>query len=72
VTTFMMAREVSRGRTPEIGVRIRITRFASPGRSTEARKLAKINTYHVKLFAYFLDKLQSTPDGARLAGSIIQ
>ena len=26
-------------------------------------KLAKINTYHMKLFAYFLEKLRSTPDG---------
>jgi len=26
-------------------------------------KLAKINAYHVSLFAYFLEKLQSTPDG---------
>ncbi len=26
-------------------------------------KLAKINAYHVSLFAYFLDKLKSTPDG---------
>ena len=26
-------------------------------------KLTKINTYHSVLFSYFLDKLQSTPDG---------
>ena len=26
-------------------------------------KLAKINAYHVSLFAYFLEKLKSTPDG---------
>ena len=26
-------------------------------------KVAKINAYHVKLFAYLLDKLHSTPDG---------
>ena len=26
-------------------------------------KLAKINTYHVSLFAYFLDSLKATPDG---------
>ena len=26
-------------------------------------KLAKINTFHVSLFAYYLDKLRSTPDG---------
>src|SRR5207244_7326616 len=26
-------------------------------------KLAKINTYHVSLFAYFIEKLHSTADG---------
>ena len=26
-------------------------------------KLAKINAYHVSLFAYFLEKLKATPDG---------
>ena len=26
-------------------------------------KLSRINAYHAKLFAYFLEKLQSTPDG---------
>ncbi len=26
-------------------------------------KLAKINAYHVKMFAYFLERLRSTPDG---------
>jgi len=26
-------------------------------------KLAKINTYHVQQLAYFLEKLQATPDG---------
>ena len=26
-------------------------------------KLAKIDTYHSKMFAYYLEKLRSTPDG---------
>ena len=26
-------------------------------------KLAKINTFHIQQLAYFLDKLQATPDG---------
>ena len=26
-------------------------------------KVAKINQYHVKMFAYFLEKLRATPDG---------
>ena len=37
--------------------------FASRERSRQACKLAKINAYHVSLFAYFLEKLKSIPDG---------
>jgi hypothetical protein len=32
-------------------------------RTDHLEKLAKINAYHVKMFAYFLEKLRSTPDG---------
>jgi Protein of unknown function (DUF1552) len=64
VITFMIAHEFS-GRTyPEIGVpdaHHPISHHQNdPGRLA---KLAKINNYHVTLFAYFLNKLQSTPDG---------
>ena len=31
--------------------------------AAKLEKLAKINQYHVSLFAYYLDKLRSTPDG---------
>ncbi len=64
ISTFMMAREVSYRTFPMIGV-------PDPFHATshhqndpdKLEKLTKINTYHVGLMAYFLDKLRSTPDG---------
>ncbi|PWU05523.1 MAG: hypothetical protein C5B51_14250 [Terriglobia bacterium] len=64
VITFMIAHEFS-GRTyPEIGVPD-AHHPISHHQSDPARlaKIAKINTYHVSLFAGFLKKLQSIPDG---------
>ena len=64
VGTFMLSREVSGRAYPEIGVP-----DAHHGCShhqndpAKLEKLAKINTFHMQQFAYFLDKLQSTPDG---------
>ena len=64
VITFQLVREVSTRTYPQIGV-------AEPHHATshhqnspeKLAKLAKINAYHVSLFAYFLGKLQATPDG---------
>ncbi len=64
VGTFMLARETSYRTYNQIGV-------PDPHHSTshhgndpdKLEKLAKINTYHMSLFAYFLDKLRSTADG---------
>jgi hypothetical protein len=64
VITFQMAREVSTQTYPQIGV-------PEPHHPTshhsndpvKLAKLAKINAYHVSMFAYYLDKLKSTPDG---------
>jgi uncharacterized protein DUF1552 len=44
------------------------------GDPSSIAKLIKLNTYHVKLFAYYLEKLRSTPDGdgSLLDHSIIQ
>jgi hypothetical protein len=64
VITFMIAHEFS-GRTyPEIGVPD-AHHPISHHQNDPARlaKLAKINTYHTTLFASFLEKLGSTPDG---------
>jgi len=65
VSTFMMAREVSYRTFPKIGV-------PEPFHSTShhqdkpetLEKLTKINTYHVSLVNYLLEKLKSKSDGA--------
>lgn len=64
VITFMIAHEFS-GRTyPEIGVPDAHHPISHhQGDPVRLAKLAKINTYHVTLFASFLNKLQSTSDG---------
>jgi hypothetical protein len=64
VITFMYGREFS-GRTyPELGVPEGHHPLShhqyDPGRLAS---LAKVNTYHVKMFAYFLDKLSKTKEG---------
>jgi len=64
VITFQLARETSTRTYPQIGV-------SDPHHPTshhsnipeKLAKLAKINAYHVSLFAYFVEKLHSTPDG---------
>lgn len=64
VVTFQMARESSTRTYPEIGVPEAHHPTSHHGKDPEKlEKLAKINAYHVSLFAYFLEKLQSTPDG---------
>ena len=64
VVTFMIAHEFS-GRTyPEIGVPDAHHPISHhQGDPARLAKLAKINHYHITLFASFLKKLQSTPDG---------
>ena len=64
VGTFMLSREVSGRAYPEIGVPDS-HHGCSHHQNDPAKleKLARINTFHMQQFAYFLDKLQSTPDG---------
>jgi hypothetical protein len=64
VFTFMMSRDASQRVYPNLG-------FAEPHHSMshhgnnpeKLANLVKLNTYHVSLFARFLNKLKSTPDG---------
>lgn len=64
VITFQMAREVSTRTYPQIGVPEAHHPTSHHKNDPEKlAKLAKINAYHVSLFAYFLDRLKSTPDG---------
>jgi hypothetical protein len=64
ISTFMMAREVSYRTFPMLGISEGF-HPASHHQNNAARleNLTKINTYHVSLVAYFLEKLKSTPDG---------
>lgn len=64
VSTFMIGREFS-GRTyPEIGVPDAHHPISHHLRDPiRMEKCAKINHYHVSIFADFVDKLRATPDG---------
>jgi len=64
VVTFMMGREFS-GRTyPEIGVPDAHHPISHHQRDpVRMEKCARINHYHVSLFAEFVEKMRQTPDG---------
>ncbi|HEY1340444.1 MAG TPA: DUF1552 domain-containing protein [Bryobacteraceae bacterium] len=64
VITFQLARETSTRTYPEIGVpdpHHPLTH--NNGNADMLAKVAKINAFHVSLFAYFLEKLKSIPEG---------
>jgi len=62
--TFQLAREASTRTYPEAGVSDPHHPLSHhSGDPEKLEKLAKINAYHVSLFAYFLGKLKATPDG---------
>jgi hypothetical protein len=64
VFTFMMSRELSQRTYPQIGVPDQHHGVSHHGNDPEKiAKVAKINAYHAKLFATFLERLRSTPDG---------
>ena len=64
VITTMMARETSPRTYPNIGVADQHHTVSHHRNDPEyIAKKAKIDTYHVQLLGYFLDKLRNTPDG---------
>jgi len=64
VTTFMMGHEQTNRAYAEIGIPDSHHSLSHHGGNAEKKaKLQKINIYHVRALAYFLDKLRSTPDG---------
>jgi len=64
VITFQLARETSNRTYPEIGVREPHHPLSHHGNNPEKiAKVAKINRFHVSLFAEFLKKLHKTPEG---------
>jgi len=64
VSTFMMARELSQRTYPQVSAPD--PHHATSHHQNDAKKieaLTRIQQYHITLFAYYLDKLHSTPDG---------
>ena len=64
VITFQLARETSNRSYPEIGVADPHHPTSHHGGDPEKlAKIAKINQFHVSLFAYFIEKLNSIKEG---------
>lgn len=64
VITFQLARETSNRTYPEIGVPDPHHPLSHHGNDpAKVEKIAKINRFHVSLFAEYLAKLQATPEG---------
>ena len=64
VITFQLARETSNRTYPEIGVSDPHHPLSHHGNNPDKiARMAKINAYHVSLFAEHLEKLDATPDG---------
>jgi hypothetical protein len=64
VITFMVGREFSGRSYPEIGIS-EAHHPLSHHQNDPVRiaTIAKLNTYHVSMFAYYLEKLRTTADG---------
>ncbi len=74
VTTFQLARETSNRTYPEIGVSDPHHPLSHHGNDpAKIERMAKINAFHVSLFAEFLGKLKATPEagGTLLDNSLI-
>ena len=64
VITFQLARETSNRTYNEIGVPDPHHPLTHHGNDPEKiARMAKINAFHVSLFAYYLEKLKATPEG---------
>jgi len=64
VVTFQLAREASTRTYPEIGVPEPHHPITHHGNNPEKlEKVAKINRFHVSLFAEFLQRMKNTPEG---------
>jgi hypothetical protein len=64
VFTFMLGRELSQRTYPHIGVTEPHHSISHHGNRPPAIEgHAKVNTYHLTLFAKFIERLRSTPDG---------
>jgi hypothetical protein len=64
VFTFMMSRDATQRVYPNLGITEPHHSMSHHGNDPEKiANLVKLNTYHVSLFAKFLERLRTTPDG---------
>jgi hypothetical protein len=64
VITFMLVRELSLRSYPETGVPDAHHPLSHHGNNAgNLKRLATVNAYHVRMLAYYLEKLQATADG---------
>jgi hypothetical protein len=64
VFTFMMSRELSQRTYPQIGVTEQHHSVSHHlNKPEKMAQCVKINTYYARMYAQFLEKLRSTPDG---------
>jgi hypothetical protein len=64
VITFMLGRELSSRTYTEIGVSDAHHPLSHhEDNPVKIATMSKINTFHARMFTYYLDKLQATPDG---------
>ena len=64
ITTMMLAKEVSNATYPNSGIRDPFHNLSHHSNSRENMdKFAVLNTYHVSLFAYLMEKLKNVPEG---------
>jgi hypothetical protein len=64
VSTLLLAKELSGAVYPKSTIRDAFHTLSHHSNIQQNKdRFAVLNTYHVALFSYFLDKLQSTPDG---------
>jgi hypothetical protein len=64
VSTMILARELSERTYPEIGIPGQHHRISHHREDAEmAEQKARIDTYHVRMLAYLLEKMQATRDG---------
>lgn len=64
ISTFMITRELSTRTYPELGISENHHPLSHHGGNPEKLvKLAKLNVFHMTMFAYFVEKLRATPDG---------
>jgi hypothetical protein len=69
ISTFMLAHEVSNHAYPEAGVpEAHHDTSHHQNDPVKLEKLSKINTFHARMFAHFVEKLRSIPD---LDGSLL-